>query len=53
MADEQEKFQQKQAELQRQKFQELVNQQKSQTQNEIDTSFIKSEPASDDVSANI
>lgn len=43
----QQKFQEKQAELQRQKLQQLVQQQQS---NEIDTSFIKSEPASDDVS---
>ena len=43
----QQKFQEKQAELQRRKLQELVKQQQS---NEIDTSFIKSEPASDDVS---
>jgi adenylosuccinate lyase len=48
IANEQQKFQAKQAELQRQKLQELVRQQKGNQ--DIDTSFIKSEPASDDVS---
>lgn len=48
LANEQQKFQEKQAELQRRKLQELVKQQK-----DIDTSFIKSEPASDDVSVKI
>lgn len=43
----QQKFQEKQAELQRRKLQELVQQQQS---SDIDLSFIKSEPASDDVS---
>lgn len=42
----QQKFQEKQAELQRQKLQELVKQ--TNRSNDIDTSFIKSEPASDD-----
>ncbi|KAL7028030.1 hypothetical protein ACKWTF_005702 [Chironomus riparius] len=41
----QQKFQEKQAELQRRKLQELVKQQQS---SDMDTSFIKSEPASDD-----
>lgn len=44
----QQKFQEKQVELQKQKLQELVQQQKEH--HDIDTSFIKSEPASDDVS---
>lgn len=48
----QQKFQEKQIELQRQKLQELVKQQRIQNSNDIDTSFIKSEPASDDVSVN-
>lgn len=41
----QQKFQETQAELQRQKLQQLV---KQQAKNQIDTSFIKSEPTSDD-----
>ncbi|KAG5683827.1 hypothetical protein PVAND_013090 [Polypedilum vanderplanki] len=40
----QQRFKEKQAELQRKKLEELVQQQS----NEIDTSFIKSEPATDD-----
>jgi hypothetical protein len=40
----QQKFQETQVELQRQKLQQLVQ----QTKNQVDTSFIKSEPASDD-----
>lgn len=51
IASEQQKFQEKQAELQKRKLQELVKQQKEHhRQNDIDTSFIKSEPASDVVS---
>ncbi|CRK91218.1 CLUMA_CG004900, isoform A [Clunio marinus] len=42
----QQKFQEKQAELQREKLQQLVQQQ--QEKHQVDTSFIKSEPASDD-----
>lgn len=49
IANEHQKFQKKQAELQRKKLQELVRQQKGN--NDIDTSFIKAEPVSDDVSA--
>ena len=40
------KFQETQVELQRKKLQQLVQQQ--QAKHQIDTSFIKSEPASDD-----
>lgn len=51
IVNEQQKFQEKQAELQRQKLQELVlRNQQQKSNNDIDTSFIKSEPASDDVS---
>lgn len=42
----QQKFQETQAELQRQKLKQLVQQQ--QAKHQIDTTFIKSEPASDD-----
>lgn len=42
----QQKFQETQVELQRQKLQQLVKQQ--QAKHQFDTSFIKSEPASDD-----
>jgi hypothetical protein len=42
----QQKFQETQAELQRKKLQQLVQQQ--QAKHQLDTSFIKSEPASDD-----
>lgn len=45
----QQKFHQKQAELQQQKLKELVEQQqRRQTKAGVDTSFIKSEPASDE-----
>lgn len=44
----QQKFQEKQAELQRRKLQELVQQQTNHLNNDIDTSFIKSEPVSED-----
>jgi hypothetical protein len=42
----QQKFQETQAELQRQKLKQLVQQQ--QAKHQLNTSFIKSEPASDD-----